>query len=65
MNEEQEKLEKEMNNCHSWILPKGTIIHFNEIPYYLSSDTMILGNTVPMEKFIPPSEDDIKKFLGL
>ncbi|SOR60645.1 hypothetical protein [Leptospira interrogans] len=56
-----ENLEKEMNNCHSWILPKGTIIHFNEIPYYLNANTEILGNNAP-KNFVPPTDEDIQRF---
>lgn len=58
-----DEIKKEMDFCHSWVLPKGTLIHFNDIPYELESDTVILGNTVPMENFIPPTEEDIRKFL--
>lgn len=56
------ELQKEMDECHFWILPKGTIIRYGGMPYYLKEDTEILGNNVPKE-FIPPSNEDIRRFL--
>ncbi|EPG74768.1 hypothetical protein LEP1GSC058_0185 [Leptospira fainei serovar Hurstbridge str. BUT 6] len=62
MNLDHETIRK-MNECHSWILKKGTIIHIEGIPYYLSADTEILGNTEPI-KFPPLTEDDLERFLN-
>lgn len=56
--------QKKMDDCNSWILPKGAIIHYQGIPYYLSENTEILGNTFPKE-FNQPSEDDLKDFFRL
>jgi len=57
-----EKLEKEMNECHSWILPKGTLIHYEGIPYRLGMDTDVFGNTPIQPDMTYPSDDEIKKF---
>ncbi len=58
-------LQKDMDDCHMWIISKESIIHFNNIPYYLNNDTEILGNTEPMEKFIPPTEEEIRRFFDI
>ena len=50
-----------MDDCHLWILPKGTIIYYEGLPYYLNSNIEVLGNNEP-EKFIPPSEEDLRRF---
>ncbi len=58
-----DELKNDMNNCHSWVLPKGTVIQYYGIPYYLAEDTEVLGNTDPTKVvFVPPSDDDIRKF---
>ena len=54
-------LQKYMDDCHMWILPKGTIIYYEGLPYYLNSNIEVLGNNEP-EKFIPPSEEDLRRF---
>ena len=56
-----EELQNKMDDCHLWILPKGTIIYYEELPYYLNSNIEVLGNNEP-EKFIPPSEEDLRRF---
>ncbi|PKA10347.1 hypothetical protein CH372_19905 [Leptospira meyeri] len=53
---------KIMDNCNSWILPQGTIIHYQGIPYYLSENTEILGNTMPI-KVSKSSLSDLENFL--
>ncbi len=57
-------LQKDMDDCHMWILPKGTIIYYEGLPYYLNSNIEVLGNNEP-EKFIPPTEEEIRRFFDI
>lgn len=49
-------------NCHSWILPKDTIIQYQGVPYYLGKDTEVLGNTDPTIEWKLATDEELRNF---
>jgi len=57
-------MENNIENLHSWVLPKGILVHLGGIPYYIGQDTEVFGNTDPTKGFKPPSKNELEDFFN-